>query len=185
MFDNKKPFIFAVIALFLLSGCMSGCGYTTASLLPPGLDSIYVSNFANEIEPTREISDRRNSYSYRPGLENEITRAVIDGFIFDRHLDIVSEKEAALVLKGSLVDFRQYPLSYSDGLDVEEFRMEIYVSLELYNKKTGELMWQDSSFMGLTNYTVTGPNKKTGAQAQKAAVEDLAQRIVERIVEHW
>ncbi len=177
-----------VMSFFMICSLMAacaGCGYTTAALLPPELDSIYVENFANEIDPTREVSNRRPTYSYKPGMEVDITRAVIDGFIYDRHLDVVNEKKAALILKGALVDFQQLPLSYSKGDSIVEFRMEIFVDIELYDNLNGELMWQEDRFMGQTSYTVSGPNAKTESQAIAAAVNDLAQRIVERTVEAW
>ena len=106
-----------LIFLFIFVATIAGCGYTSASLLPPELESIYIENFTNEIMPTREVSNRRSGYSYYPGLETDITRAVINDFLFDRSLDIKSEKDASLTLKGALVDYRQMPLSYDDDLD--------------------------------------------------------------------
>ncbi|MCK4852090.1 MAG: hypothetical protein KAS86_03150, partial [Candidatus Omnitrophica bacterium] len=78
-----------------------------------------------------------------------------------------------------------YPLSYGDNDDIEEYRVEISVDIELFDNRTGEPMWKEGRFTGETAYTVTGPNRKTGPQAQKEAVKDLAQRIVERVVEEW
>ena len=172
-------------AVILLCMCASGCGYSSSALLPAGLDSVHVDNFVNGINPTREVSSRRNSYSYRPAMENDITRAVVNGFIFGRHLDIQTKDNAALRLEGTLVDFRQYPLTYSDDYNIEEFRMEVFVDISLYNNRTGELMWEEKSLMGQTNYYVEGPNKINGAEALKDVVDDLAARIVERTVEAW
>ncbi|MFC1548365.1 LPS assembly lipoprotein LptE [Candidatus Omnitrophota bacterium] len=177
-------FVF-LISIFLVTA--SGCGYTTSSLLPPGMDSIHVDNFANKINPAKEVSDKRASYSYWPNLETDITRAVIDGFIFDRHLDIDRESKAALVLKGELMSFRQYPLSYdkSDTPNVEEFRIEILVNIELYDNESGKLMWKEDSFLGESTYDVAGPNAVTEAEGVREAVKDLSARIVERVVEAW
>ncbi len=174
---------FTILTIFVL--LVSGCGYTTASLLPTELDSIHVDNFANKIDPSKEVSNRRASYSYRPGLEIDITRAVIDRFIFDRHLEIKKEKTATLLLKGELTDFRQSPLSYGNGDSVEEFRIDLIVDVELYDVLKGEMLWVENGFMGQTTYTVVGPNAKTESAALKAAVKDLARRIVERTVEAW
>lgn len=178
----KNIFINMFIAISLF---FAGCGYTTSSLLPDNLEAVYVQNFTNKISPAAEISNRRTSYSYRPGIENDVTRAVIDAFMFDRNLKVEKEDAASLTLKGTLVDFRQYPLSYSDNDDVEEFRMEVYVDVELYDNSAGKLMWKEERFMGQTSYAVGGPNRKTEAEAQRAAVKDLARRIVERTVNEW
>jgi Lipopolysaccharide-assembly len=181
----KMKILFSVFIVMFAGFCISGCGYTTASLLPPDQDSIFVDNFTNEIDPSQEISNRRSSYSYRPGMENEITRAVIDAFIFDRQLEVYSKDNAVLLLKGSLIDFRQFPLSYNDDDNVDEFRMEIYVDLELYDNRTNTLVWAENRFMGTTSYAISGPNRKTDAQAVKDAVNDIAKRILERTVETW
>ena len=164
---------------------MAGCGYNTASLLPPELNSIHVANFVNKIDPTREVSDKRMSYNYWPGLENQITRGVIDGFIFDRHLDVKPEAKAVLSLKGELVDFRQYPLSYDGNENVEELRVQILVNLELYNNETGELLWKEVNFMGWSSYNLSGPETRNEAEGVRAAVKDISLRIVERVVENW
>ena len=174
-----------LIFLFIFAVTIAGCGYTSASLLPPELDSIYVENFANDIMPTREVSNRRSGYSYYPGLEIDITRAIINDFIFDRSLDIRTEKDAALTLKGALVDFRQSTLSYDDDDNLEEIRLYIYVNIELYNNLTGKTMWKEDSFMGQSDYNVTGPNAKAEDEALRDAVKDLAERIVERVIEAW
>lgn len=164
---------------------LSGCGYTTSSLLPPEQNSIHVNNFANRIDPTREISDRRSSYTYRPGTDTQVTRAVIDGFIFDRRLDIMPANKAALILDGELVDFKQYPLSYNKGRDIEEFRIEVVVNMKLTERATGKVIWEEKNFRGQTDYDVVGPNAITEGQGVQKAVKDLAQRVVERVVDNW
>lgn len=173
-----------VLGLFLVLG-LTGCGYTTNSLLPPELNSIHVSNFVNKIDPAAEVSDKRMSYTYWPGLENQITRAVIDGFIFDRHLDVKSEAKATMTLKGELTDYKQYPLSYDGAENVQEMRTQVTVNLELYNSATGELMWEEKGFTGWSTYSLDGPNATTEAEGVRRAVSDLSLRVVERVVEAW
>ena len=164
---------------------VSGCGYTSSSLLPKELNSIHVDNFKNLIDPTREVSDSRMSYSYRPGMDTQVTRAIIDGFIFDRRLDIKPDNKAALVLSGGIIDFKQYPLSYNRGGDVEEFRIEILVNMTLTDKLNGKVLWTENNFSGQADYTIVGPNATTETQAIQKAVKDLAQRVVEITVENW
>ncbi len=176
-----KKMIFAL----LLVSLSAGCGYTTKSLLPPDLNSIYVSNFVNKIDPSAEVSDKRMSYTYWPGLENQITRAVIDGFIFDRHLDVKNEAKATMILRGELADYKQYPLSYDGAENVDEMRTQITVNLELYNSATGDLMWKESGFTGWSSYNLAGPNSSTEAAGVRKAVQDVALRVVERVVEAW
>lgn len=171
--------------LVVLVAFAAGCGYSSSALLPPELDSIHVSNFENMIDPARETSDMRSNYTYWPGLENQLTRGVIDGFIFDRHLAIKPQSKAALTLSGQLTDFRQYPLSYDGGDNVVEYRVEIVVDMELYDNLNDKSMWKEDGFMGWSSYNISGPNTKSLSQAVEAAVDDLSRRIVERVVEAW
>ncbi|MBF0494542.1 MAG: hypothetical protein HQL28_05365 [Candidatus Omnitrophica bacterium] len=174
----------AALVIFLCFN-VAGCGYTSSSLLPSNIKTIFVDNFENKIDVMREISDTRNSYSYRPGLEIDITRATINAFIRDRHITIDKRDNSDILLKGQLVDYKQYPLSYDKQYDIEEFRMEVFVDITMYDRKTGEVMWSEKRFMGRTEYTTTGEHSKTESEAAADAVKDLAQRIVERTVEHW
>jgi len=179
----KKTILLLLLCAFIpVSG---GCGYSTKSMLPAGMDTIHVGNFSNEVDPASEVSDRRANFAYRPGLEVDITRAVITGFIRDRHIMIESEKKAKMLLKGSLEDYRFFPLSYDKGDGVVELRIEIVVNLELVDNATGKLMWQQKGFMGQTTYSLTGPNSVTEGEATRRAVNDLADRIVELVVEPW
>ena len=175
-------------AVLLLLTCfimVSGCGYTSNSLLPPEQDSIHVTNFVNKIDIGAQVSNRRVDYTYRPGLENDITRAVIDQFIIDRALSIKRPDEAVLLMKGELTSFRQFPIIYNTDDDVEAYRIEILVNMGLYDNRTGDLIWQENEFMGQTEYTVEGPNAKTESMATQDAVQDLAGRIRERTIEAW
>jgi len=172
-----------MIAIFCVM--LGGCGYTTDSLLPAELNSIHVNNFKNEINFTKEISDKRSNYTYRPGLENEITQETINKFVFNNNLDIKSEKNAAMVLSGSLVDYQLIPLSYNRDENVVEFRIEIFINMTLKNNLTGKVMWNEKRFMGNYTYSLTGPNSTTEAAAIPFAVNDLTDRIIERVVEAW
>jgi hypothetical protein len=180
-----KKNVFAILLPLVAAFAISGCGYTSKSLLPDNIKTIHIQNFTNGIDPAREISDRRNSYSYRPGLESEISRAVIDAFIKDRHIEVTREEGADITLSGTLVDFRQYPLSYQGRDSIEEFRMEIYIDVEVFDNNSKQLLWKEKNFMGQSNYIVAGPNRKTLGEAQRSAVRDIADRIVERTLEKW
>ncbi len=178
-----KEWALCMTAIFCVM--LGGCGYTTNSLLPAELNSIHVNNFKNEINITKEISDKRSNYTYRPGLENEITRETINKFVFNNNLDIKSEKNAAMSLDGSLVDYQLIPLSYNRDENVVEFRIEIFVNMILKNNLTGKVMWEEKRFMGNYTYSLTGPNSMTESAAIPYTVNDLTDRIIERVVEAW
>ena len=164
---------------------LSGCGYTTKSLLPSDIKSIYVASFANDIKITAEQTDLRMYRGYRPGMEVELTTAVINRFLYDGNLKIEQESKANLILHGDLVDFKRDALRYDASDNVEEYRIKLIVNMEMENVRTGKLMWSEKGFAGETTYRTSGSLAKTENAAINDAVSDLARRIVERTVEVW
>ncbi|MBD3296958.1 MAG: hypothetical protein GF392_06270 [Candidatus Omnitrophica bacterium] len=175
----------SALALILTLAFISGCGYTTASMLPPEMDSIHIKNFENKIDVEHVVSDKRSTYDYWPALEVDITRAVINSFIFDGTLAVTSERDAKMVLEGMLVDFKLFPLSYDKSDNINEFRVSVTVDLTLYNNVTGEVMWKEPAFQGQSTFTTVGPNALTEGEAVREAVKDLSARVVERVIEVW
>lgn len=176
---------------FLLAGILAGCGYTTRSMLYGNYNTIYVAPFLNKVDITDETFSANKYRIYRPMLETEITKKVINRYLFDGNLRPVKEKEADLVLKGELVEYRKDPLSYTqDTENVTEYRINVYVNLSLWDTKENKLLWQESNFNGNYSYfTAENPNsasiKVPEATAVNNAIDDLARRIVERTVEQW
>ncbi|MDD5427964.1 MAG: LPS assembly lipoprotein LptE [Candidatus Omnitrophica bacterium] len=170
-----------MIAVFI----MAGCGYTTQSLLPSDIKSIRVDNFKNRINVAAEQSNVRMYRGYRPGMEIEITTAVINKFLTDGTLKIASAQNADLILTGELIDFNRGALRYDTNENIEEYRIKLIVNIEVRYAKTGELMWSEKGFAGETTYMTTGGLARSENAAVASAIEDLARRIVERTVEVW
>lgn len=178
---KSKALLFISFAII----CAGGCGYTTHSVLPGREASIHVANFVNKIDVTREISNESPYYAYRPAMESDITREIIDRFIFDGNYKIKAPKSATFLLKGDLVDFRREPLRYDSDENVIEYRISVVVDIELRDTKEGEALWQEKHFAGEATYRTTEAFAKSESTAVGEAIEDLARRIVERTVENW
>jgi len=178
----KRSFLIFLASIIFIA---SGCGYTTRSLLAPDLKTVYVSNFKNDINIPAEQSNTRMYRGYTPGMERDITKAVIDKFISDGNLNIAAESNADLIIKGNLTDFNREPLRYDANDNIEEYRIKLIVSLELKNCKTGKIMWTEKGFAGETTYRTSGSLAKSESAAIRDAITDLARRIVERTVEAW
>ena len=176
-----KKFLPLFLAVQLTLG-LTGCGYSTRSLLPSNLKAIYIQPFKNKVGYTDESV--RNLYL--PLLEVKITNAVVDRFLFDGNLDIKDEGQADLVLRGELLGFERHPLRYIENTeDVEEYRINIIVSLVLWDTADNEVVWEEPNFVGDTTYFTTGTLVKSEATAVEDALTDLARRIVERTIEDW
>ena len=171
----------------LLCMILLGCGYTTGALLPASIKSIYVKTFTNQIDITAELSETSEYKIYSRLLEVDITKEIINRFIYDGNLRVVKEENADLVLRGELIDYSRQPLRYDPNDEVEEYRYVLTVNLILYNAQKEEVMWEEEGFIGdSTRFTDLVPGLATGEKAALTkAINDLARRIVERTIEWW
>ena len=176
---RQKTVTFCLLVFGLLS--LNGCGYSTHSNLPAHLHTIYVQPFKNKVDLTMET--QRNVYF--PLLEVKVRNAVIDRFQFDGSLKIAKEEKADLILKGTLTNYQRDPLRYTDNNDVLEYRVKVFVSLEMWDNTSQKAWWQESDFVGEASYFVSGAQARSEDAAIKDAAEDLGRRVVERTMEDW
>ncbi len=173
--------IFAVI--------LGGCGYTTRSMISTKYRTIYITPFVNKIDITRD-TDVANRYKInRPMIETDITKSVVNKYLFDGNLKPVKQENADVTLKGEVVEFRKDPLRYTDNDDVEEYRLNLVVNIQLWDNKENKLIWEENGFTGdMTYYTSfhsVASERKDESVAVNDAITDLSRRIVERSVEQW
>lgn len=165
---------------------LSSCGYTTKTLLPPHIKTVYVENFKNSIDIAREISNKNPYQLYTPGLENEVTRAVSDRFILDGNLKVVKDYALAdSVLTGEVIEYVKEPLRYNESQDVVEFRVRVAVSVKFLDKREEKIIWEANHFSGESSQRTEGTLKKSEETARAEAINDLARRIIEKTIEVW
>ncbi|MDD5464782.1 MAG: LPS assembly lipoprotein LptE [Candidatus Omnitrophica bacterium] len=185
--------LFLISAFCLLTAVLAGCGYTSRSMISGKYRTIYIAPFLNKVDITQEAYSANKYRIYRPMLETDITKKVINKYLFDGNLKPIKEDLADLALKGELIEYRKDPLSYTaNGEDVTEYRINIYVNLSLWDKKENKLVWEEKNFNGNYSYFVRTSTINPGNvvvvsedTAVTNAIEDLARRIVERTVEQW
>ena len=174
---------FLLLALLL----SAGCGYSATRLLPANYRTIYVEPFENKIGITQEVSDRVGFQTNLPGLEEQVTRAVIDRFLLDGNLRVTNKKESAdLVMDGKMLDFfRQVTrAATNDSTTVEEYRLNLVASLTVRDRE-GKVIVEESNLVGDASYFLTGPSATSESSAVTSLVTDFARRVVERVVENW
>ena len=181
----RKNKLFLITGFLLLISFLGGCGYTTRSMISNEFRTIYIKPVVNKIDFSQENQVANRYRIYRPQLETEITKAVIDKYIFDGNLKPVEKETADLSLIGELVEFRKDPLRYTDNDDVEEFRVNIVVNFTLWDNKQEKIVWEVSNFTGYYDYFTMGAQMISEDAAVRNALKDLARRIVERTVEQW
>jgi len=174
-----KTFFF----LFLLS--LAGCGYTTRSLLPGNIKSVHVAPVQSTIDLSAEISDKDQFRVYRPGVEVDVTNAIINRFIFDGNLQVRESGSADAVVEAKLTDYRRDPLRYSKGDDVQEYRLSIYLDVTVTQASDKKVLWHDKNLVGDTSFFIAGPRAVSEDEAAQKAVEDVARRVVDKTIEVW
>lgn len=171
-------------ATFCLALVLSGCGYTTQSLLPADIKSVNVAPVKNGIDLSSELSDAEHFRTYRPGVEVEITNALINRFIFDGNLKVLSSDKADALLETTLLSYRRDPLRYSDGEDVQEYRLSITLNVSFKRRGEEKPVWNEN-IVGDTTFFIAGPRAVTEDEAAAKAVEDVSRRVVEKTIEVW
>ena len=164
-----------ILPLFLLSSC----GYSNKLVLPyQNAQTIAVPTFKNTIPA-------ENILTYVAGLETHITQSVIDEMVKDGNLRVADAKDADLILRGEIVGYEQEPFRFNRFEQVDEFRLFIVVKLTLEEAKTGNIIWKEENFSGDTQYFINGPRSIPEEEAAQKAIRDLAEKIVNRVVENW
>jgi len=182
----KKVLFFTLAIIVLIS--LSSCGYSIRSLSYSRNTKIYVKPFENKVDLNiaDEYSDRYPYKLYRHRLETKITDAVINRYLLDGYLKVVSNEAGAdLVMNGELTNYEKQPLRYDDQSNIEEYRANLIVNITLRDTKKDVLLWQENGFVGYSEFFTTGGQAKSEDAAIDDAVEDLARRIIERTVEDW
>lgn len=156
----------------------SGCGYTRKTVLPQDMKTIYVDTVKNAV-PLGEV------YAYQPGLEMDITHAIIRRLHRDGILRVVPRQKADVVLESKLVRFEQEGARFTSLESVSEYRLFIVLSLKLINNKTKEIIWTENNFSGDAEYFVSFIRTLAREEASQRAVDRLARNVVDRIVEDW
>jgi len=156
----------AAIAVVL---CIT-CGYKAGSLLPGHIKKIYIPTFENE--------------TTRYGIEQDLTSLLVEAFTNDNRLSVVSEGEADAMLRGVIVGYQKGALTFDRAQTVDEFKIEITVSVEFEDLREGKILWKEDEFRAWESYTA-GEDEGGEDEALRAAIETLAGDMVSRTLEGW
>ncbi len=180
--------------LLTLAGFQGCAGYHTKIESPFGIKTIYV--------PTvRNIIPLEDMLIYVPGMEVDMTNAVIQRFNFDGSLKVVSRKEDAdATLLIDLIRFDQEGTRFTNLESVEEYRLFITADIQLKDNKTDENLLVEKNFTGRTSYfrqlskqdsrgdsstSSRQPLQEVLKPATQRVVIDFAHNVVDLITEAW
>jgi outer membrane lipopolysaccharide assembly protein LptE/RlpB len=159
----------------LLATLTSSCGYHlsgTGGLVPEGTTLIAVPVFING---TNE-----------PYVDVEVTRAVVQEFLTDGRLKVVSPEEAELVLHGKVTRYEVLPLSYTAASHIQQYKVGLTVDASLEDVRTKKILWHEKGIKSLflsdyaVAYTIitapTGTNEAANISQTKISKEEAIQK---------
>lgn len=166
---KKLLILIGSLAFMLSSGCV---GYRLGSTLPPDIKTIYVPLFANK--------------SREPLVENEATAATIAELQKDGTLKVVNSENADVVLECAVVAVALSPLRYdrADPTRPNEYRLTLTTACVLRRIHSQEVL-SEATLTGETTFPFSGNLVTTRQLALPLAAQDLAKRIVEKVIEAW
>lgn len=160
---------FGIIILFALATLLFvGCGIYSFS--PGGKSSI----------KTIAVNQFENK-TIEAGLSNRMTDLVIDAFISDGNLKVVSEKEADAVLVGTLTSYRREAYTYDESDNVSQYVVKLVIDVSLQKGGTYEELWKEK-FYSEGIYSVDSETEDDG---QVQAANKLVTDILNRTAKSW
>jgi len=157
----REMLLLLLFSLSIIS--LSGCSYKLVPFSPVS-SKIAIPIFSNQ--------------TFKYGLEQTLTSAVINEFISDGRLQVVGEKEADVILNGEIVRYlKETPSTITTTLEENRIRIEVLVSLIskkekkiLKERKIEEVLAYSSSEVG-------------EIQTEDEAVEEACKEIAEKLIE--
>lgn len=165
---KKLVLLFVSVVLFL---CACAAPYDPApQLLPSYVQKIYV----------RPVVNNTNQY----GLEDKFTKQIIDEFMQDGRLSVVSsESEADGVLVCEIKRYVLQPLTYDANMVTEQYKLWILINAYFVDKHENVTLWIEPNMEGIQIYADSvkvGFGGMTEDQARIQIWEKLSRDIVKR-----
>ena len=158
----------------ILAAAAPGCGYTVRSSLPSHLKTLAIPIFGN------------NTVEF--GLADDITQSLVNGFLADRSMRIVQERDANAVLRGSVVAYRNQVFGYTSSERATEYEIVLTVQVAFRDMIKNRDVWKEDALTVRTTYNVVAVGTepaKTETDGRKEVVQKLTDQIVSRTVQGW
>jgi hypothetical protein len=164
---NGRPSSLAVV-LLALSMLLPSCGYRFASvggIVPEHAKTIAIPAFING--------------TGEPYVDVEVTKAVVDEFLADGRLKVVSAETADLVLKGKVTKFEMIPSAYTADNYIQSYTVSIGVNVTVEDVRTHEPIWQETGVGSVFNagYGVSIGDITATKIAKEAALKNASRDV--------
>lgn len=163
-----KFFLFPLLVL-LLAGCS---GYRVGSTLNPAVRTVSLSIVNNTDEPSIEVA---------------VMKALRAELQMDGRLEVRSQETADATLTVTLKSFALDALAFgrNEGLLAREYRMIVSATAVLSDAATGEVILENPSVRGETEFPYDADLTSSKRAALPGAANDLARKVVSTVVTAW
>lgn len=123
-----------------------------------------------------------------PNLEQEVTEAIVNRFVQNNKLRVVSESDADLVLTGAVVKYTNSVFGFNAREQAQEYQVAVSVQLTARDRVKNREMWRDDNLVRTTNYyvvTTPGQAEQDQFSARKDAIAKIADAVLNKTVEGW
>ncbi len=163
--------IFSAFFGMLLFGALTGCGYHIGGLKPKALAAMKTFNVV--------MMENR---SLEPQAGVLMTSALTDVLQRDGTYEIAKSSSGDFRIEGCVtgISFRQERSSYTDSYLSTEIGLQLFVSYNVYNNKTGKLLTSGSTTATSTFFN-SGNVQTARTNALSYAVRRAAENIADRL----
>ena len=162
------------LLVLLVIAALSGCGYSLRGTLPGHLRTIAVPTFTNRTS--------------EPGVENFLTRAVVEAFSTNGRLRVVSPEAADSILDGEVTGYELQSVAFDPSANVRQYRLLVTMNLRYRDVRDEKLLFERKGYQERADFRVAGAVSDTIAREQGAlrtAAVDIARAIVAFTLERF
>jgi hypothetical protein len=162
-----------LVAAVVGLACGQGCGVYTASSgrVQAERKLVFVGFLENE--------------TAEPNLGVELTDAIVRALQEDNTLKVVGEDAAESVIAGRVLRYTLREMATRPDLTVNEYQVQIAVSLTFTIRSSGEAIFDRRTFNGSGNYVLNDPQGTTEQTAREEAAREIVRDILAQVVEDW
>ncbi|MBI5244738.1 MAG: hypothetical protein HY922_13800 [Elusimicrobia bacterium] len=120
----------------------------------------------------------------QPGLEDKLTRRIIDEFLRDGRYPMVPESDSDGVVVVTLTRYILIPTMYDTVMAPTAYKLIILVNIDFIDRTKNAILWTEPNIEGVQSYIPpTLQGGMTEEQARELLWDVLARQIVKRTVE--
>ncbi|PKK82143.1 MAG: hypothetical protein CVT49_15250 [candidate division Zixibacteria bacterium HGW-Zixibacteria-1] len=115
------------------------------------------------------------------GLSSRMTDLVVDAFIADGNLKVVSESDADAVMAGELNSYERKAHTFDEADNVSQYVVKVVFNIVLQDGSDGNEIWKESFY----SEGVYSADTETEDDGQARAAEKLVVDVLNRTTKNW